>query len=134
MSVTCRAAARVPGSRQALLDGSRWMAEIRKWLKRAGNGSDSLAKDTCPRTHLAVYCVSSFLILVARFAILEVMKVKSPATPQAPSNAYGSFNERPSRTSHRCWWSVVVDLAHGDRDRSIFDDSRFACGLPRSET
>jgi hypothetical protein len=39
------------------------MAETRKWLGHGGNGSDSLAQDTYP--------AASFLILIARFAILK---------------------------------------------------------------
>jgi hypothetical protein len=45
------------------------MAETRKWLRHAGNGSDSLAKDICVR--YARLVVFSFLILIGRFATLE---------------------------------------------------------------
>jgi len=46
------------------------MAETCKWLRHAGNGSDSLAKDNLLVSRYVRLTAFSFLILIGRFATL----------------------------------------------------------------
>jgi hypothetical protein len=51
---------------------------------------------------------ASFLILIARFAILNEWSIK--ASHSCTIDDYGYFNRRALQTARRYWWSVVVDL------------------------
>jgi hypothetical protein len=68
------------------------MAETRKWLRHAGNGSDSLAKDTA-----AGFVRFSFLILIGRFVTLEGMKIKSVTPMHHPMSMGSSATPAPRR-------------------------------------
>ena len=66
------------------------MAEIRRWLRHAGNSSDSLAEDIT-RYHLPVRLVRfSFLILIGRFVTLECM-IDLERHTHASSDDHGQF-------------------------------------------
>ena len=66
------------------------MAETRKWLRHAGNSSDSLAKDNKVPVCYVRLVRFSFLILIGRFVTLECMIVSERHT-HASSDDHGQF-------------------------------------------